>query len=101
MPLTAGMVRAALERAGNEHWQALVEHHESAYPRPCPTPGAIVYHEAARLDALGYGDGWELAESNAKRVGDAVELVHGLRRLPTDELTWTAPFSNYEPEPAE
>lgn len=98
MTITAAMVRAALERAGDEHWRALVEHHEAAYPRPCPTPGAICFHEAARLTAMEYGEGWDLVESYVKRVGDAVEVVHGLRRLPSDELTWTPPFTNYEPE---
>jgi hypothetical protein len=98
MTLTAAMVRAALERVGDEQWQALVDHHEGAYPRPCPTPGAICFHEAARLNSLGYGEGWDLVESYARRVGDSLELVHGLRRLPTDELTWTEPFADYEPE---
>lgn len=100
MALTGNMVRAALERAGDEQWRALVEHHESAYPRPCPTPGAICYHEAERLNKLGYGEGWDLVESLAKRVSDAVELTHGLRRLPSDELTWTPAYRNYEPDPA-
>jgi len=98
MSLNGGAVRAALERAGDEHWRALVEHHEGAYPRPCPTPGAIAHYEAERLNALGYGEGWDLVESHAKRVGDKLELVHGLRQRPSDELTWTAPFANYEPE---
>jgi hypothetical protein len=97
MALTGAAIRAALERAGDEHWRALVEHHESAYPRPCPTPGAIAHYEAERLNRLGHGDGWELIESYAKRVGDKVELVHGFRQRPSDELVWTAPFANYEP----
>ena len=101
MTLTANMVRAALERAGDEHWRALVEHHESTYPRPSPTPGNICFQEAARLTSMGYGESWDLVESHARRLDGSLELVHGLRRLPTDELTWTSPFANYEAESSE
>ena len=39
--LTREDVRAAVERAGDAHWQALIRHHEDPYPRPAPTPGDV------------------------------------------------------------
>jgi len=41
VPLTREQVREAVERAGDEHWQALIRHHEDAYPESRPTPGDI------------------------------------------------------------
>ena len=49
-------VREAIERAGDEHWQALIDFHEDAYPASRPTPGDICRAEAERLNALGLGD---------------------------------------------
>ena len=41
MPFTRDDIRAAVERAGDEHWKALRDHHEDAYPDPKPTPGDV------------------------------------------------------------
>lgn len=98
MPLTAKDVRKAIEQAGPAHWQALVDHHEQAYPRPCPTPGAICHAEAERLNQLGWGDGrGPLVESRVRRIGDAVELVHGFHAADSSVPEWTAPYRNYAP----
>ena len=101
MPFTREDIRAAVERAGETHWRALVVHHEDPYPRPTPTPGDICRGEAERLNALSLGStpGLTLVETQVRRVGEEVELVHvytldsALGRLQTD------PFRNYAPDP--
>jgi hypothetical protein len=96
--LTAADVRESIERAGARHWQALVDHHEQAYPRPCPTPGAICHFEAERLNQLGWGDGkGPLFESRVRRVGDQVEIIHGFHHADSSVPEWTPSFINYEP----
>jgi hypothetical protein len=98
MPLTREDVRAAIERAGDEHWRALVAHHEDAYPASRPTPGDVSRAEAERLNADGYGDAdrWELRQSTVERAGDRVTLVHRLRDRRTDTIVQTPPYTNYE-----
>lgn len=99
MPLTREDVRASIERAGDEHWRALVAHHEEAYPASRPTPGDVSRREAERLNGEGYGDSarWELVESRVRREGkDRVTLVHRLRDRQTDTVTETPPYTNYE-----
>jgi hypothetical protein len=96
--LKAADIKQAIEHAGPSHWQALVDHHESAYPTPCPTPGAICYYEAERLNKLGWGEGrGPLVETRVRRVGNAVELVHGFHHADSSVPEWTTPFRNYEP----
>src|SRR5207249_12246336 len=56
MPLTRDDIRESVERAGDEHWDALRRHHEDAYPNPKPTPGDVCKGEAERLNQLGLGD---------------------------------------------
>jgi hypothetical protein len=53
MAYTREQVREAVERAGDEHWQALIRHHEDAYPASRPTPGDVCRAEAERLNQLG------------------------------------------------
>ena len=93
MPLTRADVRAAVERAGDEHWQALIRHHEDAYPESRPTPGDVCRSEAERLNELGLGD-LTLVETRVERTDSAVRIVHvfayGEARLLTE------PFENYE-----
>ena len=98
MPLTREDVRAAIERAGEEHWRALVAHHEEAYPASRPTPGDVSRAEADRLNAAGYGDAtrWELVASTVHREGDRVTLVHRLRDRGAGTMVETPPYSNYE-----
>jgi hypothetical protein len=96
---TAAGVRASIERAGDEHWRALVDHHEQAYPRPCPTPGAICFHEAQRLNDLYRDtDRMTLVESRVTRIRDEVEIAHLVQREGTDQAAWTEPYRNYAPE---
>lgn len=102
MPLTRDDVRAAVERAGDQHWQALIRHHEDPYPRPTPTPGDICRAEAERLAQLGLADhpGLVLHESRVTRVGEEVELVHVFKRRAGGGEVVTEPFRNYAPTAA-
>src|SRR3954463_14303090 len=52
MAYTRAQVREAVERAGDEHWQALIRRHEDAYPATRPTPGDVCRAEAERLNRL-------------------------------------------------
>ncbi len=97
MPLTREDVRASVERAGEEHWTALIKHHEDPYPRPTPTPGDVCRGEAERLNGLGLGD-LKLKESRVSRKGEEVELIHLLVKPDGSEIT-TEPFRNYAPDP--
>ena len=99
MPLSREDVRAAVERAGDEHWRALVAHHEEAYPASRPTPGDVSRREAERLNAEGFGDGarWELLESRVQREGETrVTLVHRLRERQSGTIRETPPYTDYE-----
>jgi hypothetical protein len=99
MPLTREDLRASVERAGEEHWRALVAHHEDAYPASRPTPGEVCRREAERLNAQGYGDParFELLESRVRREGeDKVTLIHRLRDRQSGAVLETPPFTDYE-----
>lgn len=99
MALTREDLRASIERAGDEHWRALVAHHEGAYPASRPTPGDVCRREAERLNADGYGDAdrYELVESRVRREGeDRVTLVHRLRDRKSGAVLDTPPFTDYE-----
>jgi hypothetical protein len=97
MPLTRDDVRRSVERAGDEHWKALRDHHEEAYPNPKPTPGDVCRGEAERLNALGLGDAadWELVETRVERVGDEVRLSHVFLYKPLGVRLLTEPFQDY------
>src|SRR5438132_11747197 len=86
MPFTRDDIRESVERAGDEHWDALRHHHEDAYPNPKPSPGDVCKAEAARLNQLGLGDAkdFELLETRLERVEGGTEV----------SLT---PASNYKP----
>jgi hypothetical protein len=99
MPLTREDVRAAIERAGDEHWRALVDHHEEAYPASRPTPGDVSRREAERLNGEGYGDAarWELLDSRVRREGESrVTLTHRFRDRQNGTVVETPPYTNYE-----
>jgi len=92
MPYTRAQVREAVERAGDEHWQALIRHHEEAYPASRPTPGDVCRAEADRLNGLGLGD----AERDAilqipKNAGQSplplFIMLHGATQS-ADEMFW-------------
>jgi hypothetical protein len=98
MPLTREDLRAAVERAGDEHWRRLVQHHEAAYPASRPTPGDVCRREAERLNAAGVGGStdFELLETRVERAGDdAVRLTHVLRHRPLDLRLLTEPYTGY------
>ena len=97
MALTRDDIRESVERAGDEHWQALRDHHEDAYPNPKPTPGDVCKAEAERLNGVGLGDAkdFELVETRVERVGDEVRLTHVFRYRPLGVRLLTEPFQDY------
>ncbi len=100
MPLTRDDIRESVERAGDEHWDALRRHHEEAYPNPKPTPGDVCKGEAERLNQLGLGDAkdFELLETRVERVegGAEVRLTHVLEYKPLGVRLLTEPFQDYK-----
>lgn len=90
-------LRDSVERAGDEHWRRLVQHHEDAYPASPPTPGEVCRREAERLNELGLGgaEDWELEETRVEREGSEVRLEHLLRFRPLDLRLRTEPFVGY------
>jgi hypothetical protein len=98
MALTRGDVRASVERAGDEHWRALVQHHEDAYPASRPTPGDVCRGEAERLNELGYGDParFALLESRVTRGETTVTLVHVVRDVQSGARIETPAYTDYE-----
>jgi hypothetical protein len=91
-------IRESIERAGDEHWEALVHHHTDAYPESNPTPGDVCRAEAERLNELGLGDdpNVALAESRVERVDTAVRITHVFEDREKDTRFETEPFTNYE-----
>jgi hypothetical protein len=98
MAFTRQQLRESFERAGDEHWQALIRHHEDAYPESKPTPGDVARAEAARLNDLGLGDNpdVELVESRVEPVEGAVRITHVLEDRAKGERFETDPFTGYE-----
>ena len=91
-------IRESIERAGDEHWEALVRHHTDVYPDSNPTPGDVCRAEAARLNELGLGDdpNLELVESRVERVPPAVRITHVFNDRAKGARFETEPFTNYE-----
>ena len=85
MAFTRSQIREAVEAAGDEHWQALIKHHEDAYPESRPTPGDICAAEAERLNGLGLED-LRLVETRVERGDSTVRIVHVFK---------TEPFEGY------
>ena len=81
MAFTREHIRESIERAGDEHWEALVRHHTEVYPESNPTPGDVCRAEAERLNDLGLGENPDLAlvESRVERVAPAVRIVSCFR----------------------
>jgi len=98
MPFTRDDIRESVERAGDEHWDALRRHHEDAYPNPKPTPGDVCKGEAERLNQLGLGNAkeFELLETRVERVVDEVRLTHVLKYKPLGVRLLTEPFQDYK-----
>ena len=97
MAFTRAQVREAVEQAGDEHWQALIRHHEDAYPESRPTPGDVCRAEAERLNQLGLGDAEELTlvETRVERTDSTVRIVHVFEYGPHKARLLTEPFEGY------
>jgi hypothetical protein len=98
MAFTRQQIRESIERAGDEHWDALIHHHTDAYPESPPTPGDVAMAEAERLNALGLGDNANLTlvESRVERVPPAVRIIHVFEDREKGTRFETEPFTNYE-----
>ncbi len=98
MPFTRQQIRDSIERAGDEHWEALVRHHTDVYPESNPTPGEVARAEAERLNALGLGDdaNVSLIESRVERVGPAVRITHVFEDRDKGSRFETEPLTGYE-----
>ena len=98
MAFSRQQIRDSIERAGDAHWQALIRHHEDAYPESPPTPGDVARAEAERLNALGLGDDPDvtLVESRVERVPPAVRITHVLEHRDKGTRFETEPYTGYE-----
>jgi hypothetical protein len=98
MAFTRDQIRQSVERAGDEHWQALISHHEDAYPASRPTPGDVCRAEAERLDQLGLADiaALTLVETRVERADTAVRITHVFEAGPAKARLLTEPFTGYE-----
>ena len=94
MAFTRSAIRAAVESAGDEHWQALIRHHEEAYPESRPTPGDVCRAEAQRLNELGL-DELALVETRVERSDPTIRLVHVFEYGPQQARLLTEPFEGY------
>jgi hypothetical protein len=97
MPFTWEQIRDSIDRAGDEHWQALIHHHTDAYPDPRPTPAGVARAEADRLNDLGLGDNpdLELVESRVEQVPPAVRITHVFEDRAKGTRFETEPFTGY------
>jgi len=97
MPFTREKIREAIERAGDDNWQALIRHHEDAYPASRPTPGDVARGEAERLNALGLGDdtNLKLIESRVERLPTAVRITHVFEDRAKNARFETEPYTGY------
>ena len=97
MAYTREQVREAVERAGDEHWQALIRHHEDAYPASRPTPGDVCRAEAERLNQLGLGDAGDLtlAETRVERTDSTIRIVHLFEYGPDKARLLAESFEGY------
>ena len=101
--LTRDQVREAVERAGYEHWQALIRHHEDAYQASPPTPGDVCRAEAERLNQLGFGDAADLTlvETRVERTDSTIRIVHLFEYGPHKPRLLMEPFEGYGGEEAD
>jgi hypothetical protein len=91
-------IRESIERAGDEYWEALVQHHTDVYPESNPTPGDVCRAEAERLNDLGLADddNLTLVETRVERVPPAVRITHVFEDRSNGTRIETEPFTNYE-----
>ncbi len=100
MAYTRAQIREAVERAGDDHWQALIRHHEDAYPASRPTPGDVCLAEDERLNQLGLGDAevLTLVETRVERTDPTERIVHVFEYGPEQARLLTEPFEEYGDE---
>lgn len=98
MAFTRDQIRESIERAGDAHWQALIRHHEDAYPQSRPTPGDVAKGEAERLNSMGLSDdpNFKLIESRVERLPTTVRLTHVFEYRPRGIRLQTEPFTGYD-----
>jgi hypothetical protein len=98
MAFTREQIRESLEQAGDAHWQALIRHHEDAYPQSRPTPGDVAKREAERLTAMGLSDdpNFNLIESRVERLSSALRITHVFEYRPLGIRLLTEPFTGYD-----
>lgn len=98
MAFTREQIRESIERAGDDHWQALIRHHEDAYPASRPTPGDIARNEAERLNQLGLGNNptIRLIESRVERLPTTVTITHVFEDKAKGTRFETEPFTGYD-----
>jgi hypothetical protein len=98
MAFSREQIRESVERAGDAHWQALIRHHEDAYPASPPTPGEVARLEAERLNSMGLGNnpGLRLLETRVEPVPPAVRITHVFQDLTKGTRFETEPFTGYD-----
>jgi hypothetical protein len=98
MGFTRDQIRESVERAGDANWQALIRHHEDAYPASRPTPGDIARQEAERLNDMGLGNdpNLRLIESRVEPVPPAVRIIHVFEDRAKGTQFETEPFTGYD-----
>ncbi len=98
MAFTRDGIRESVERAGDAHWQALIRHHEDAYPASRPTPGDVAQGEAERLNALGLGNASDLklVESRVERLPASLRITHVFDYTPLGIRLLTEPYTGYD-----
>ncbi|MEP7226109.1 MAG: hypothetical protein ABI785_02015 [Gemmatimonadales bacterium] len=98
MAFTRDAIRESVQRAGDAHWQALIRHHEDAYPSSRPTPGDVAKGEAERLNAMGLGNApnFKLVESRVERLPSNLRLTHVFEYTPLGIRLLTEPYTGYD-----
>ena len=97
MAFTRDQIRESVERAGEANWQALIRHHEDAYPASPPTPGEVARQEAERLNSMGLdaNPNLRLVESRVEQVPPAVRITHVFEDRAKGTRFETEPFTGY------
>jgi hypothetical protein len=97
MAFTRDQIRESVERAGDAHWQALIRHHEDAYPASPPTPGEVARQEAERLNSMGLDTNPDLrlVETRVEQVPPAVRITHVFEDRAKGTRFETEPFTGY------
>ena len=98
MAFTRDEIRESVERGGDAHWQALIRHHEDAYPASRPTPGDVTKGEAERLNSMGLGNtpDFKLVESRVERLSSNLRLTHVFEYTPLGIRLLTEPYTGYD-----